>query len=898
MNSALQAARTVLDNNRNPQYPADVPHSYDDKYLLVNYVVNTYLAGQLNALQALGLDKDGLSKLRSWAKSRSVSLCFEGEERCTFLRKAERKIEPSTEYVDEYKSSSGFKSKWTSKVVKKVTEWFWKFEVEYKLIAVKGSGSSSKEQFTVVSRSGDCELVTTTEDSPLPKVSLITPCKVQITWLLQQLGDDNAFEFSIDRAVDSCRTPRRNPQVDAAFAASTALSTWATNVNNYIRNKLIPTQKDHELDLAPLSEDTIFSPIVPTFEEGEKKKPDHAAADMLATLPVNADSVLLSYDDANAYLALQKDSITARFESFDKLYPLKGLVTPTEARLCAIGNHLSKNAANLADAVEGVEGMLRAQLIGAIGKVIGPVEFANYMRFHNRKVFKEKYAPKPYSYAIRRPEHSPEGTLSIESTLADGSMAEPIFSIVRHSVARAPMRFPISAATEVSFLGDRYLHAWIGHQFSNSSGMTLNLAARARQFSSFILMVGSIAGAAVFEPKFGIIIQNKDDLKIPLLLEQIPTPKEFRDAIESLSPEQQRFAKAFRSMQLESTLFGVAVIQIKPQLEKLLKLPEDSLTKEIRLTQDLLELFIKYQIPSDLLSYDGQEEASCKEKLDVVKGYVKAMFDMIQSKKETEIEEKKQEMVYNIAATIAQPDKLECVRERGSAPKMMKKRKKMDFKRAKSAAKPSAPKPMAVPAPVPQQQQQQQAAAPEPVAEAPPKAPEQAGEKPHASVIADEHNDSGCEDFTKYPALLDEKYALLDEDNALRPTIVKPGTTWTKKYQASLLAKPATKTLGTEEQREERNKAFDLLDALSRSGALPVDHAELHVVMAATHCFDKALLETIVQDNVNPIEKVERSTLIVATTVHDLPASELVSPDRIESVRTASPALFPDNDLE
>ena len=31
----------------------------------------------------------------------------------------------------------------------------------------------------------------------------------------------------------------------------------------------------------------------------------------------------------------------------------------------------------------------------------------------------------------------------------------------------------------------------------------------------------------------------------------------------SLSPEQQAFAKAFRAMQLESTLFGVLVVQIK-----------------------------------------------------------------------------------------------------------------------------------------------------------------------------------------------------------------------------------------------------------------------------------------------------------------------------------------------
>src|SRR4029079_4215402 len=110
----------------------------------------------------------------------------------------------------------------------------------------------------------------------------------------------------------------------------------------------------------------------------------------------------------------------------------------------------------------------------------------------------------------------------------------------------------------------------VSHQFSGQSATTLQLVARARQFSNFLLLVGRISGPGTVDPKIGIILQNKDALKIPLLLEQIPTPKEFRDAIESLSPEQQRFARAFRGMQLESTLFGVCVIQIKPQLEALL----------------------------------------------------------------------------------------------------------------------------------------------------------------------------------------------------------------------------------------------------------------------------------------------------------------------------------------
>ncbi len=47
-----------------------------------------------------------------------------------------------------------------------------------------------------------------------------------------------------------------------------------------------------------------------------------------------------------------------------------------------------------------------------------------------------------------------------------------------------------------------------------------------------------------------MLLQNKDSVRIPLPLEALPTPKEFRDAIESLSPEQQRFAKAYRAMQV------------------------------------------------------------------------------------------------------------------------------------------------------------------------------------------------------------------------------------------------------------------------------------------------------------------------------------------------------------
>jgi hypothetical protein len=79
-------------------------------------------------------------------------------------------------------------------------------------------------------------------------------------------------------------------------------------------------------------------------------------------------------------------------------------------------------------------------------------------------------------------------------------------------------------------------------------------------------------------------------------------------------------------MQLSSTLFSFCTIPIKPQLEKVLNLHPDSLTKEIKLTQDLMELFIEYQIPSDLLSFSGESEhTTAIERITAVGGSVKAM---------------------------------------------------------------------------------------------------------------------------------------------------------------------------------------------------------------------------------------------------------------------------------
>jgi len=146
-------------------------------------------------------------------------------------------------------------------------------------------------------------------------------------------------------------------------------------------------------------------------------------------------------------------------------------------------------------------------------------------------------------------------------------------------------------------------------------------------------------------------------------------------------------------------------------------------------------------------------------------------------------------------------------------------------------------------------------------------------------------------DYTAIPALLDRRFDAIDEDSALRPTILEVGDSFRRSSQKSLLAEPTTETLRGDALDKERHRALDLLDALSRSGTLPIEDASLHVVIASTHRFDRTLLATLIERSTNPIEKVERSLLIVATTIHGLPAEALLAEHERARVLGNTPRL-------
>ena len=192
----------------------------------------------------------------------------------------------------------------------------------------------------------------------------------------------------------------------------------------------------------------------------------------------------------------------------------------------------------------------------------------------------------------------------------------------------------------------------------------------------------------------------------------------------------------------------------------------------------------------------------------------------------------------------------------------------------KSAAKKLAKKSSRAPPSSSSQQQQQQ---PDPS---------------QASIPGESESEGGGIDFTKVPSQLDKSFEELDTDSALRPTIINVGERWRKQYKKTLLGESLTENLGSGEQSEEKKKAFDLLDALSKSGTLEIECASLHVIVAATHCFDDTVVDTVVKRSVNPIEKVERSSLIVSQIIQGRGAGELLRPESVGQIRDHSPQLM------
>jgi len=808
--------------------------------------------------------------LEGWRGS-NITLRVDAEYLSKFQKEAERWEENKDKVVT--KSSGIFGSSERTSATK-ITEYFWDVTCQYSIYFFRGNDLHDK---LMVAQGSTSEVIVTMAKEQRPPVTIQEDFNFKgILDYLKVTAKQPETIFKIDRTAKKCKTPRRNPQVEGLITQLQGLYLWSA-IFLKLANQLHTDTAHKDASLA--SDSAIFEPILPMFND-------------------DGSNLLLLPAEVLALRNEQKNSLCEKLNSIEKLSPT-GLLTNGEIKIAMLSSHLQQIATLTGDGLDFIESMLSNQLVAAVGKHLSDQDMIEYMEYHNRLLFNKEYAPCSFNYDVRRHGYSPEGSISIES-----SSGCAINSIVRKETATSAnrlMKFNINGSTEVCFSGTHYIHGYVSHRFSNSGLQNLTLNVRARQFSAFVFMAGTIVASDKFQPNCAMIVQNKDELAIPLMLETMPTPKEFRDAIVSLSPEQQRFAKAFRAMQLQSTLFALCVIPIKPQLENLLKIPSGSLTKEIRLTQDIMKVMLEYQIPSDLVTYDGDGKATQADKIAGVRKHASAVLSMIDEAKDQILKEQEDRAKSNLLRQCEEEE--ECEIDMAVVRTKKNKMKSAGFGGAMRGGPPrmlmaqrcAAPPPAAVATggfssnEVQAQGNQLfgSSVAP-PVPAAVPSIPPPAIEIPED---IDEDTED-IVDYTKMPVLMDHNFEQFDPDSSLRPTKIVLGGPVTKKSSSSILSPVTNELLSSEELKMEKSKAMDLIDALSRSGELIMGECDLHVVIAATHQFDKSLMQTVIEDNVNPIEKLENSTLIVASTISDVPVASMLSGKHLPRIRNSFPAMF------
>lgn len=194
LDGARVTLRTLLTHDRSViTLPTEVPHSWSDKFSLVDAQTNAALAALLNALETLGLSEQLLRRSCEIAQRRSVTMRLLATEKCRFLRKAVREVQSDTKSVSK---STVFGTS-ESYPVTTITEFFWQFDVSYSVVLF--AGTDTEGSLPLLARQAGLELKTSADKTPRPETCVRPAVDVNITWLLQQLDQGLRPAFRVLR---------------------------------------------------------------------------------------------------------------------------------------------------------------------------------------------------------------------------------------------------------------------------------------------------------------------------------------------------------------------------------------------------------------------------------------------------------------------------------------------------------------------------------------------------------------------------------------------------------------------------------------------------------------------------------------------------------------------------
>lgn len=268
-------------------------------------------------------------------------------------------------------------------------------------------------------------LITQSKGNGAVDTSNLHPIELSLSWLMKQMSEHPSdypmklinSQFKVDTEDAETKTPRRNAAVQDAEEFATQLRQWCASIRaDFLGGTLrtilqsnnpakpIPTSASIGQLLDVKSQYSVFNPILPLMEE---RKPSDQTEDR-SNHNTGEQEGLLSVKDTTRLLDEHVETLARVHEGIKTTWPAASeclLLSSSEATLSFICDHIIELSVQYTNTMEYVESMMETQLISAIGKRLTAKDLDAFVKHHNARLLSP--SPRPFSHAIRRPEHYP-----------------------------------------------------------------------------------------------------------------------------------------------------------------------------------------------------------------------------------------------------------------------------------------------------------------------------------------------------------------------------------------------------------------------------------------------------------------------------------------------------------
>ena len=849
----------------------EIEYGYSEMYSIAEQIVKMTNLGIIICLNELF--GDSIENILKWKENnKTISLQFSSNESYLFKFSKKTKIEIPT----QGEIGQGLRSLLTKKIHKEIEEYYWEMKIEYKLIIFQGKDENSGIKLKQGNLS---QIFKTRSKKPIrPKYQSFKTKNIILNDFLNQIQLNNSHmnvnkDFTIKKDQKNI-SPWYNSQILQINEFFDSFIDWNQSILEYIKEEILLNSKLDEESKKEL-ELQLNSKINPCT--------------YFILLDENKKYKLLNYNEQKQLL----DKFNYKFH--EKLSDIPKLIQNDKKNLLSISFiefhfiliQMKEILKDYNLSIQYIENIQRKTFLDVIGNELDENYMSKFMKFYFRKIFKDKYKPKPFMYYIYNNKNSDsEGFIRILKKNEENQNFSDTIDCFVKKYENISITTNLTPSIPISFIGEKFIHCYLEHRFStcNQSSFVsqFKLCACAKNFSQFVLIIGSCLSHNHIKIQHAIIINNLDDLNVLIELESLETPKAFQRFISSISKEQQEFANAYRTMQLSESLFVISIIPIQTQFERLLNLPLYSLSNAqfTKIYSVLLKLMVRYQLPSDLFTYQGPKDVCLQQKIDYIlssASYIISLLkaELLKQQKERLLEEERRKM--DISSLVIAGDEIFTIPETSSGKNrrvpdaflIPKKKKNRFFDMFKS----------------PEKQQTSEIKDyshssknlfkedTEPINEPTPNIEQTNNNNSHLNVEQKKEQnfeanfDFYCDfDESKLPFKLDNAFSLFDEDDALHVGSLKISSDSWNRWQSTT---GVESKLSDDVLKTENSLALDLIDALSRSGNLELINTSTHFISGITHWFDLSLMDTIIQTDINPISKLKNSGSIVASVLYD-----------------------------